>query len=914
MDFEENRQDPDRLLEAIRKEEEVKKNQTRGHLKIFFGYAAGVGKTYAMLEAAQAAKHQGIDVVAGYIEPHLRPETSALIDGLEVLTTLNIEYNGITLHEFDIDAALLRNPQLILVDELAHTNAEGCRHVKRYQDVEELLQAGIDVYTTLNVQHIESLNDMVASITGVRVRERIPDYIFDNADQVKLVDIEPQELLKRLKEGKIYRKAQARQATDNFFTLDNLTALREIALRRCADRINLLTESVRVKNNADYYTDEHILVCISTDPSCAKIIRTASRMANAFKGTFTALFVETPDFEDYDEQVKKNLGENMHLAEQLGAKLETVYGDDVALQIAEYARQSGVSKIVMGRSSVTKRRKNLGRPSLTERLISNAPNIDIYIIPDTKDSAKEYRKSNTKKKRKIDVSVVVSDILKCLAGIVACILIGYLFQFLGFNEANIIMVFVIGVIIISIITVHRSYSLIASLVSVLAFNFFFVDPVLTFRVNAGQGYPITFVIMFLASFITGSVAERLNDQAKQSSQTAYRTKILFDTNQLLSQAKDQEGIVFVTANQLTKLLERDIIFYLPEKQGLGEPYIFPLKDDEESKENIKRNCTTNKEKAVAEWVYRNNKRAGATTQTLPDSRCLYYAARVNDSVYGVVGIVIDKEPLANFERSILLSILGECALALENEKNAREKEQAAVFAKNEQLRANLLRSISHDLRTPLTSISGNASILLSDSEKMDEETRNQLYTDIYDDSAWLINQVEDILTVTKIEEGRLDIKMSDELIDDVITEALHHVDRKSTEHNITVNHSDEIILAHMDSKLIEEVIINIVDNAIKYTPKGSNIVIDYWKQGTKAYVRIADDGYGMSDEVKEHAFEMFYIGANKIYDSNRSFGLGLTLCKSIIDAHGGEITASDNDPHGAVFTFCLPLGKAQNYE
>ena len=370
----------------------------RGHLKIFFGYAAGVGKTYAMLKAAHSAKRRGIDVVAGYIEPHARPQTSALVNGLECLPNLVSEYNGITLSEFNLDAALARHPQLILVDELAHTNAPVCRHTKRYQDIEELLNAGIDVYTTVNVQHIESLNDTVASITGIMVHERIPDSVFDNASQVELVDIEPQELIERLQAGKVYSPTQAERATENFFTVENLTALREIALRRCADRVNLLTEAVRIKSHSDYHTDEHILVCLSSSPSNAKIIRTAARMANAFKGAFTALFVETPDYQVMPEEDVKRLRSNMRLAEQLGAKIETVHGEDVSYQIAEFARLSGVSKIVIGRSSAT-RKSIFSKPTLTEKLIANAPNLDVHIIPDTDGKNTAYRAKKARKKK-----------------------------------------------------------------------------------------------------------------------------------------------------------------------------------------------------------------------------------------------------------------------------------------------------------------------------------------------------------------------------------------------------------------------------------------------------------------------------------------------------------------------------------
>lgn len=895
----ESRQNPDALLKAIHDEQ---KDNTAGHLKIFFGYAAGVGKTYAMLRAAHVAKKNGIDVVAGYIEPHARPKTAALVKGLECLPTKEIDYNGIKLHEFDIDAALKRKPQLILVDELAHTNARGSRHSKRYQDVKELLKAGIDVYTTVNVQHIESLCDVVASITEVFVRERIPDYVFDNADQVELIDIEPQELIERLKEGNVYKETQANRAMQNFFTVENLTSLREIALRRCADRVRIRTDEARIKNRSDFHTDEHILVCLSSSTSNAKIIRTAARMAAVFKASFTGLFVETKDFSVMSKEDIRRLRDNMRLAEQLGAKIETVYGDDVPFQIAEFARLSGVSKIVIGRSAIGKHHF-FSQPSLTEKLITLAPNLDVYIIPDA--ISNTPYKPNKMKTNSIIFSA--SDILKCIVILVASSIIGTIFQQLGFADANIITVFVLGVLVTSVITEHQIYSLISSIVSVLVFNFLFTDPKFTLLAY-DQGYPVTFLIMFLAAFLTGSLATRLKTQARQAAKSAYRTKVLFDTDQLLQQAKDKNDIVSITSKQLNKLLGRDIVFYLANKGNLEKPRTFSNDGKDMS------SCITENEEAVASWVFKNNKRAGASTQTLSNAKCLYLAIRSNEIVYGVVGIVMDDFALDQFEYSIVFSILGECALALENEKNAREKQEAAILAKNEQLRANLLRAISHDLRTPLTSISGNASNLLSNGDSFDKETKLQLYRDIYDDSMWLINLVENLLSVTRIEEGRLNIHMSDDLIYDAIQEALHHINRKSVEHKITVESEDDLLLAKMDAKLIVQVIINIVDNAIKYTPKHSHINIKTERKGKFVVVSISDDGNGISDEMKPKVFDMFYSGANKIADSRRSLGLGLALCKSIIKAHGGEISVHDNVPHGTIFTFTLPIGEVKIHE
>lgn len=883
--------DPDILLKKIKDETN---NETRGHLKIFFGYAAGVGKTYAMLKAAHSAQRHNIDVVVGYIEPHTRPKTTALLSGLECIPVKAIEHNNICINEFDLDSTVVRKPKLVLVDELAHTNADGSRHIKRYQDIDELLTAGIDVYTTVNVQHIESLNNMVAAITGIMVRERIPDHIFDNADQVELVDIEPEELIERLNAGKIYKENQTKKALVNFFSVENLVALREIALRRCADRVNKMSEKVRLIQNSDYYTDEHILVCLSSAPTNAKIIRTAARMASAFKGSFTALFVETRDFTVMSEENKDRLRKNMRLAQQLGATIETIYGDDIAVQIAEYARLSGVSKIVLGRNNA-KRRFFFSKASLTERLTLSAPNLDIYIIPDKEATAYKFKKAKEKY-----LKSGLLDSVKSISILIIATIIGYIFYNLGFSEANIITVYILGTLIISIITHMQIYSIISSVLSVLIFNFFFTDP--RFTLNAyDSGYPVTFLIMFISAFITSSLAVKIKRHAKQSAQTAYRTKILLETNQLLQQAKEKSGIISVTGNQLTKLLQNDIIFYSPQKDGLSNPCVFSSGENGTTEEYL-----NNNEKAVATWVLRNNKHAGATTNTLGNSKCLYLAVRVNETVYGVVGIALKEEPLDAFENSIVLSILGECALALENEQAAKEKAEAAILAKNEQLRANLLRAISHDLRTPLTSISGNAGILIANDDKLQKDKKQQLYTDIYDDSLWLINLVENLLSVTRIEDGTMNLRLTAELMDEVVDEALQHINRKKIEHKIIVKQAEDFILAKMDARLIVQVIINIVDNAIKYTPLQSEITISTVKKNGMVIVSISDNGNGISDEAKERIFDMFYTDNTKIVDSRRSLGLGLALCKSIITAHNGEISVHNNKPNGAIFRFTLP--------
>ena len=866
----------------------------QGKLTIFASYFSGAGKSYAMLESAREAKQAGLDVAIGILSDSQWPKTTALAETFEVLPCKKVARDGHIADEIDLDACLQRHPQLIVIEDLSHWNADACRHMKRYQDIEELRKAGIDVYTTLDIHHIESIQDTVFSILGTSVPERIPDRVFDQADQVEFIDLEPQRLRQRLMDG---QKEELLEGC----SLSQLSALREVGLRRCADRAALYTHE---KMQTEYRTHEHILVCLSSAPSNEKIIRTAARMAGAFRCGFTALFVETKAFQWMNARDKQRLQGNMRLAQQLGASIETVYGDDVAYQIAEFSRLSGVTKIVLGRSGIP-RRLLLRKPSLTERLIELTPELDIHIIPDNGVN----RLLDTKHREVMHMpSISVLDLLKSAGILVLVTLIGLLFYNFGFTEANIITLYILGVMLISVYTRSSICSFVASIASVLTFNFLFTVPRFTLQAYDSE-YPITFLVMFLASLLTGSLASKLKSHAKRSAQVAWRTKLLFETSQNLQRAHTQEEIISVTAKQLLKIFQRDIVVYSIDEKGLLEPEIF-LVDGAASPQRY----TTAKEREVAQWVLSNNKRAGAGTETLPDARCTYLSIRTGERVYGVVGIAASDKPLDSFESSILLSVLGECALALENQKNVEEKEAAAVLAKNEQLRANLLRSISHDLRTPLTSISGNASNLLSNGPLFDAKTKEQMYADIYDDAMWLINLVENLLSVSRLEQGRMNLHMTTELIDEVVAEALRHINRKRAEYHFHVQSSDDYLLAQMDAKLIVQVLINILDNAMKYTPPGSDIEIGWKQEGKFIYISVADNGPGIPDQAKPHIFDMFYSASNQIADSRRSMGLGLAQCKSIVNAHGGEIVVSDHKPHGSIFTFSVPAGEVELHE
>lgn len=892
---EDNRPDSGLLLQSIRRAEE----KPGGRLKIFFGYAAGVGKTYAMLEAAHRAKAAGVDVVAGYIEPHTRPETMALLEGLEQLPVKAVPYKGIQLHEFDLDAALARKPQLLLVDELAHTNAGGCRHVKRYQDIQELLRAGVNVYTTVNVQHLESLNDKVASITGVSVAERVPDSVFDSADQVELVDLEPVDLLERLREGKIYRQRQASQALGNFFTEKNLASLREIALRRTADRLDA---APWFEGEEKPKAGEHILICLSGSPSNAKVIRTAARMARAFHGAFTALFVETPEFAAMPEADRARISANIHLAEELGAKITTTYGDDPAVQIAEYARISGISKIVLGRSPRQKgprRSKNL-----VDRLNELAPDLDVYIIPDQQARG---QKRPTGARRLEPFSP--GDLLKMLGVLALCTLGGYCFSALGISDTNIIMLYLLGVLVSAMVTTGHVYSLAASALSVVFFNFFFTAPHFTLR--SDPSYIATFGIMFLVALLSSSLTKRVKTQAKMNADKAYRTAILLESSHKLQNAEGPEAILSITAQQLGHLLERDLVIYPADGQGGLLPAMrFPFTEERDLSALL-----TPAEEAVAEWVLKNNKHAGATTSTLPSAKCLYLSIRGTGGALAVVGISVEGgRRIQAFEKNLMVALLDECALALEKERTLLEKQEAQAQADQEALRANLLRAISHDLRTPLTSISGNASILMESADQLTAGKRQGLFTAIYDDAMWLINLVENLLSITRLEDGRVHMNMEPELLEDIFTEALSHLDRNAARHRIEVHLADDMLMADMDARLMVQVVINIVNNAVKYTPEGSRITLSARRSHQTVVVEIADDGPGIPDAAKEKLFDMFYTNGKERGDGRRGLGLGLSLCKSIVTAHGGWIEAVDNHPRGTVFRFTLKASEAAQYE
>ena len=558
--MEEMRPNSEQLLRRLKYEEEQKQT-TRGKLKIFLGYAAGSGKTYTMLEAAHEAKKHGVDVVAGYIEPHDRPDTLKLTEELEMIPPLWIEYKGVKFREFDLEQALKRKPKLILVDELAHTNVVGCRNHKRYQDVKELLRAGIDVYTTINIQHLESLNDLVGTITHIEVRERVPDRIFDHADQVEVIDIEPEDLIKRMQEGKIYQKQQAQRALDHFFRREKLAALREITLRRTADRVNRIAEEERnIMGDMEYHTGEHVLVCISAAESSPKVIRSAARLAYAFSCKVYRNLCRDSGNAGSRRKTKQSLQNHMELARSLGAKIVTVFGSDIGFQIAEYAVVGNVSKVVLGRTNHN-RFIQKPRPELLEKLNNRAPNIDVYVIPDIKQKKIRTRMNIRserweKKWKRIFWGFAAITVVMILTTIVAFVL-----QKWNLPESNIIMVYILGVLLSSYISDNKLFAVYSSMFSVLAFKFFLYGAVFVLKKLMTKGYPTTFLMLFIVGLFTAVQTRKLKLQNRESVKKAYRTEILLENSQKLRRCKSELEVWNQVAGQVGKLLNLSLIIY-----------------------------------------------------------------------------------------------------------------------------------------------------------------------------------------------------------------------------------------------------------------------------------------------------------------------------------------------------------------
>ena len=902
------RRDPDEILRQI-KEAETLDEPGRGTLKIFFGYAAGVGKTYAMLEEAHIDKEKGFDVVVGYVEPHTRADTTALLEGLEQLECHTVEHRGIALREFDLDAALARKPQILIVDELAHTNAPGSRHRKRYQDIEELLRAGINVFTTVNVQHLEGLNDKISAITQVRVAERIPDSVFDRADSVELIDIEPDDLIERLNAGKVYVPDRSWVALSNFFTKKNLAALREIALRRMADRMTRRPSADGAACRVE--AGEDVLVYVTPDAGNVKVIRAAANMAESFHGVLTALVIESSETKKLDAEERARLRANIDLAEELGAHVVTMHGDDVAVLIAQYSVTAGITQLVLG---ATRGSGGLfgSRDNLVNRLTRLSYGAVINVVP-----VKDLPRQMSRFRPATGFKFTSGDVAKAALAVALATAIGLAVHSLGLASSVILMGYMLVVLVFATRADGFFYSVFAALGSVLAYNFFFTVP--RFTLDAyGINYPFIFAFLLISTLVASSLTVRMKRQTESTARRAYRTEVLLESSRELQATTTIEACFATAAKEIMKILDRPVVMYEAESDGrLSKPEVYDVPGsgggDAQAAELV-----SPYEIAVATWVASNNERAGATTATLSEARCLYLPIRSKGAVFGVAGLVMgeESEDFGSFEKNLLIALLDECGQACDQIASARERHEMRVKAEKEELRSNLLRMISHDLRTPLTSISGDADMLLSEGSRLSEAQKRRMYEDIYEDSSWLISLVENLLSVTRIDDGSVQLDMQPEMIADIVREAVSHTNRKGAEHAIRIDVPDELLMVKADARLIMQVLINLVNNAISYTPPGSRIIVSARRTRgengePEVLVAVADDGPGVPDADKERIFGMFFTGSlsgplKEGGDAHRSMGLGLALCRSIVRVHGGDLTISDAEPHGSVFSFMLP--------
>jgi two-component system, OmpR family, sensor histidine kinase KdpD len=871
------RPDPDALLRRLRATEP----RTRGRLKVFFGASPGVGKTYAMLEAARARWAEGVDVVVGWLETHGRAETAALAEGLERLPPREIEYRGVTLREFDLDGALARKPGLLLLDELAHTNSPGTRHPKRWQDVVELVEAGVNVYTTLNVQHVDSLNDLVNQVTGVAVRETVPDQLLDDADEVEFVDLPPEDLLKRLAEGKVYLPERAAEAARQFFRRGNLLALRELALRRTAEHVDADVRDYRRDHEieATWPVAERILVCVRPNPESDRLVRAARRMAARLQAEWIVVYVESPTQPPLSPAERHALAGTLKLAEELGAETAALSGESVSQALLAFARRRNVSRIVVGKPVHSRWRDRL-RGSLVDEIVRGSGEVEVLIIPGGQGGP---RQAEPPPRAKRPLSYLWS-VMVVLAGTLVCWA-----MFDRFDKSNLIMVYLVGVAFVAT-RYGRAPSALAALLSVAAFDFFFVPPYFTFAVSDTQ-YVITFVVMLLVSLLISTLAVRVRAQAEAARHREERTQVLYSLSRELAKAGTAEDVAAVTARHVADVLDGRVEVLLP---GADGRLVRPPRAGE----------TDSRESAVAQWALDHGQRAGLGTDTLPAASAIYVPLRGARSVLGVLGVRPDPRllPLTPDQLDLLEALAGQAALGLERVHLAGEAEQARVAVETERLRNTLLSSVSHDLRTPLATITGAATTLLQPSA-LDPATERELKEAIYEEGERLNRLVTNLLDMTRLESGSMRLNRDWESIEELVGTALARLERSLRDRPVSVSVPPDLPLVPVDAVLIEQVLVNLLDNAIKYTEPGSPLEIAARPEGRAVVVEVRDDGPGLTAGAEERVFEKFYRGAS----GQRGFGLGLPICRAIVTAHGGTISAENRRP-GAIFRFTLPLG------
>lgn len=882
--MDDKRPDPDELLARIQQED---RRRRHGRLKIFLGAAAGVGKTYSMLQTAHDKLAEGVDVVVGYVEPHSRPETAALLEGLEVIPPLMVDYRGAKLREFDLDAALKRHPVLILVDELAHTNAEGMRHAKRWQDVLELIEAGINVYTTVNVQHLESLNDVIAQITGTIVRETLPDAVLEGADEIELIDLSPDDLLQRLREGKVYAPQQAEQAMQSFFRRGNLMALRELALRRTAERVDSDMQVYRQDKAVEpvWPAGERLLVCISPSPMAARLVRAAKRMAAGLHAEWITVYIEAPHKAQLTEAARSRVIQTLRLAEQLGAETVTLTGHDVAEEILTFARRRNVTKIVVGKP-IHSTWRDIVFGSVLTSLVRRSGDIDVYVISGEGETTRSQVQRVLRRPHQLR-----SYLWACLI-VAACIVLASL-MFPYFAPANVVMVFLVGIVIVAT-RFGRGPSILVSILSVIGFDLFFVPPQLTFAVSDTQ-YLITFAVMLLVGLTISSLTVRIKEQAETARERERRTSSLYEMSRAFASTNSTDALAQNAVKHIEDAFHSRVALLLNQADGQLKAY-----GSEQIDENL-----TEHERNVARWVFDHGQMAGRGTQTLPGSQGLYLPLNTSQGRMGVLGTYMDEQDrlLSPDQMHLLETYANQTAVAIERAKLSQETERAQVQVETERMRNSLLSSVSHDLRTPLAAITGAASGLLQNEAKL-EPPQRELAQIAYEEAARLNRLLGNLLEMTRLESGAVEVDKEWQPLEEVVGSALGRMDAALADHPLQTRLPDDLPLVPIDSILIELVLVNLLENAVKYTPAGAPIELSATTEGAEVVVEVADRGPGIPAGEEQRIFEKFYRSRPT---TTGGVGLGLTICKAIVEAHGGRIWASNRPDGGAVFRFTLPL-------
>lgn len=888
----ESRPNPDELLSRItaQEKEDLRAKDTRGKLKIFFGACAGVGKTYAMLSAGKSALADKIDVVIGLVETHGREETKKLLEGLPILPHREVQYRGTLIKEFDIDAALVRKPQLILLDELAHTNAPGSRHPKRWHDVEELLDAGINVYTTINVQHLESLNDVVARITGVWVKETVPDIIFDKADEISLVDIPSEELLKRLSEGKVYIAPDAKKrAAQNFFKKSNLIALRELALRRTAERVDALMDVYKGGGAQGWSGADRILVCIGPDTLSSKLVRTAKRMASGLKSHWSVIYIENERHFRLSKEGREAVERTLRLADRMGAKTEIVQGQKRASEdILDYARANGISKIIVGKPNKSRLRAFVFG-TLADEIIRGSDDIDVYVV--TGDAEEQKGLYYSFWKIQADWQYYAIAVIITLFGTILMLPVRTYI-----DPSNLVMLYLISVVSIAL-RYGRMPSLVATFFSAVCFNFFFIPPYNSFKI-ADEKDIITFCVLLLTGIIISSQTSRLRLQAISARRREKNTSSLFAMSRELSANRGKVNLAQVAAQHIAVVLDSNVFLWLPDGKGELQTVVAETHGDLRGSDPVR-------EESVARWTFTHKQNAGLGTDTLPSASAFYLPLVSSSGVMGVIGLMpreVEITAYSSDKVELIEAFSSITASALERAQAAEMVERTMVEAESEKLRNILLSSVSHDLRTPLVAITGAASTLLIEGDKISYEYKTELLRSIHEEGARLARMVTNLLDVTSLESGSVKLNKELYFIEELIGSALMRVEQKLTNHKVATDIEHGLPLMKIDGLLIEQVLINLLENAAMHTPAGTEITIVAVSNKPDIQVTVSDNGAGIKKGDEEKIFDKAYGG------TSGDGSLGLAICRGIIHAHNGKIWAQNaNDGAGAVFTFTLPI-------